>query len=110
MFKGDENLKIDAHLVCPKCSGTHFVIKRETTYLYTYKLDTSITEHWSANEEALPFLFDNRDQLKNKDYLECSECKAQYNCAFDDTDSKIHLTILQKAIRSDYDKNPDFLG
>ena len=103
-------MKINDHLICPKCASTHFVIKRETTFLYTYKLETPITEHWSAEEEALPFLFDNREQLNNKEYLECNKCRAQYAFDFDDTDSKIHLTILQKAIRSDFDKNADFLG
>lgn len=103
-------MKIQNSLVCPKCNGTYFVAKRETTFLYTYKLETSITEHWSAEQEALPFLFDNREQLNNNEYLECTKCKTCYSCEFEDLDSTIHLTILQKAIRSDFDKSPDFLG
>ena len=38
----------------PKCRGTHFTVKREATYLYSYNLE-------NKNSEALPFLFDNRE-------------------------------------------------
>ena len=103
-------MKISKSLVCPKCGGIHFEIKREATYLYTYKLDTPNTESWSSEEEALPFLFDNRDQISNKEYFECLECGARYDCDLEHEKSNIHFTILKKAIRSDLEKNPRFLG
>lgn len=103
-------MKIDEALVCPKCNGTHFEVKREATYLYTYKLDTPATEAWSKEEEGLPFLFDYREQLGNNEYLECEQCHAQYPCDLGSGNSKIRLTILQKAIRSEFENNPGYLG
>lgn len=103
-------MKIKEPLICPKCSGSYFQVKREATYLYTYKLNTPNTEEWSENEEALPFLFDNREKISDNDYLECEQCKEKYPCDLDSKNSKVHFTILQKAIRADYKTNPNFLG
>lgn len=103
-------MRIDEDLVCPKCSGIHFKVKREATYLYTYKLDTPLTDTGPIETEALPFLFDYREQLDNKEYLECEECHAKFPCDLERGNSKIHLTILQKAIRSEFENNPGYLG
>lgn len=103
-------MKIEESLVCPKCNSTHFKVKREATYLYTYKLDTPATKSEAANEEALPFLFDYREQLNNKEYLECEECHSKFPCDLGSGNPKIHLTILQKAIRSEFQNNPGYLG
>lgn len=103
-------MKIEESLICPKCNGHYFQVKREATYLYTYKLNTPDTEQWSENDEALPFLFDNREKISDKDYLECEECKEKYPCDLDSRESKINFTILQKAIRADYKNNPEFFG
>jgi uncharacterized protein YbaR (Trm112 family) len=103
-------MKIDEALICPKCNGTHFKVKREATYLYTYKLDTPVNESGPIEANALPFLFDYREQLGNKEYLECEECHSQYPCDLEIGNPKIHLTILQKAIRSEFENNPGYLG
>lgn len=103
-------MKIDKALLCPRCQGTHFTIKREAAYLYTYRLDTPETEHYSDKEEALPFLFDNRERTSDKQYLQCESCHSQFPCDIEMVDSHIDFTILQKAIRSYYVDNPDFLG
>ncbi len=103
-------MKINQSLNCPKCGSSHFAVKREAAYLYTYKLDTPDTEHWSWQEEMLPFLFDNREQTHDEEYLQCEECGAKYPCQLDLERSHIQLTILQKAIRSDYTEEPGFLG
>lgn len=103
-------MKIDRALKCPKCQGTHFEVKREASYLYSYKLDTPITEHWSKEEEALPFLFDYRELVGDKQYLQCLECHNQYPCDLDLTQPHVQFTILQKAVRSDYVEQPDYLG
>lgn len=64
-----------------------------------------------ASEEAfLPFLFDYREQLDNYEYVECEDCHNRFACNISDPNSKIKLTILQKAIRSDYENNPGYLG
>lgn len=103
-------MRIDEALICPRCSSTHFRVKREATYLYTYKLDTPAAESNSAEEESLPFLFDYREQLYNKEYLECEDCHSRFPCDLENGNPKIHLTILQKAIRSEFENNPGYLG
>lgn len=103
-------LKIDNSLICPKCKGSYFTMKREAAYLYTYKINTPDTGSWSKENEALSFLFDYREQLSDKEYLECEKCKAKFPCDAKLADENIDFTILQKAIRSEYTDNPEFLG
>lgn len=103
-------LKIDQSLFCPKCNSTYFTMKREATYLYSYKIDTPNTETRSKESEGLSFLFDFREQLSDKEYLECEKCKARFPCDIKLADEHIDFTILQKAIRSEYVENADFLG
>lgn len=103
-------MKIDQSLSCPKCSGTYFTMKREAAYLYTYKIDTPDTTQRSKEEDGLSFLFDYREQLSDKEYLECESCKAKFPCELKLADEHVDFTILQKAIRSDYVTNPDFSG
>ncbi|MBC2581380.1 hypothetical protein [Clostridium sp. DJ247] len=85
-------------------------MKREATYLYTYKISTPNTESRSIENEPLPFLFDNREQTDSKEYLECDECGHKYPCVFDRERQKIDMTILRKAIRADHQHYPEFLG
>lgn len=103
-------MKVDKSLTCPKCSGTYFTMKREAAYLYTYKINTPDTGDWSKENDALSFLFDYREQLSDKEYLECQQCKTQYPCDAKLADESIDFTILQKAIRSEYVNNADFTG
>lgn len=103
-------MNINESLKCPKCKGNKFEIKREATYLYTYKLDTPATQEHSKSESALPFLFDNREKIDSKEYLECAECKTRFPCDLDELSGKIHFTILRKAIRADHVTSPGFLG
>ena len=102
-------MKIEETINCPKCNGSRFSVKREATYLYTYKLETSVTGN-SIEEEALPFLFDNREQTGSREYLQCEQCGAQYPCDLDREHDHIQFTILRKAIRADHQANPEFLG
>ncbi|SCG84270.1 hypothetical protein DW1_2710 [Proteiniborus sp. DW1] len=100
----------DKYLVCPECKGVNFEMRREATFLYNYKLDTPLTKNWSEKEKELPFLFDYRELLNSKEYLECINCKTRYSHDFKEGSPKIRLTILQKAIRTDNQENPQFLG
>ncbi|WMM26442.1 hypothetical protein RBU61_07165 [Tissierella sp. MB52-C2] len=102
-------MDINESLICPKCKGVYFEIKREATYLYTYKLETPLTKNWSDEDETLPFLFDNRELLSSNEYIECRNCGAIYPYDLY-SNNKIHFTIVQKAIRSDIIKEPEFLG
>ena len=67
-------------------------------------------ENAEARLNEYPYLFYNREILDSKDYILCSECGSKYPFSFgkDPTESK--MTILRKAIRSDYTENPQFLG
>ncbi len=103
-------MNIDKHLVCPKCNGIYFEVKREATFLYSYKLDTPLTNELNLETDVLPFLFDNREQLNSKEYIKCEDCGANFTCDLNNSNTKIHFTILQKAIQSDYIQNPEFLG
>ncbi|MDR7857235.1 hypothetical protein [Tissierella sp.] len=103
-------MNIDKYLVCPKCNGVHFEVKREATFLYSYKLNTPLTNELSWETDVLPFLFDNREQLNSKEYIICEECGAKYPCDLNSNNTKFQFTILQKSIRSDLVQNPEFLG
>lgn len=103
-------MNINEELVCPKCKGENFEIKHEATYVYTYKIDTVYENKHDEQPENLPFLFDNREQTNFKQYLECKQCGTKYPCSFDKDNETIDLTIMKKAIRSDYIKDPEFLG
>jgi hypothetical protein len=103
-------LNIDKSIICPECQGKHFSIKREATYLYSYKLNTPETEQWSKEKEALPFLFDYREKTNDREYLECEDCHAKFPCSLDLAHTPIDFTILQKAVRSEFAEKPDFLG
>lgn len=103
-------MKINESLICTKCNGTHFTVKREATYLYSYNLDTPETGRWSKDSEALPFLFDSRELVQSHEYLQCEQCGARFPCSLDDGNNTISFTIERKAIRADNATNPEFLG
>jgi DNA-directed RNA polymerase subunit RPC12/RpoP len=103
-------LNINETIECPKCSSKTFEVKREATYLYTYKLDTPASDQHSKSDPALPFLFDNREKIDGKEYLQCKNCGAKYPCDLDELSGKIHFTILQKAIRADHVDSPSFFA
>lgn len=104
------NINEDERLICSRCKNNNFEMKRETTYLYTYDINPS-KQLFEVNEtKTTPFLFDNREQISEKEYLVCKDCGTIYPCHVDKDNNRISLTILQKAIRSDYQQEPEFKG
>lgn len=103
-------MNLSEPLSCPRCNGTHFKMKRQATYVYTYNINTPITEEYTEEGSAIPFLFDNREQTDSKEFLECDNCGKIFPCSFLTDKERISLTILQKAIRSDFKKEPEFFG
>jgi ribosomal protein L40E len=103
-------LRIKESMICTKCNGNHFTVKREATFLYSYKLDTPDTGQWSKDPEALPFLFDYRELIDSHEYLQCEKCGARFPCSLDDRNNTINFTIEGKAVRSDNVNNPEYLG
>ena len=102
-------MKIDEALSCPKCGGGYFTMKREAAYLYTYKINTPEARSRSKENEGLSFLFDYREKLSDKEYLECETCKAKFSCELKLADENVDFTILQKAIRSEYANDAGYL-
>lgn len=103
-------MNIDRALVCPKCTGRCFEVKREATYVYTYMVNTPVMENLSENREGLSFLFDRREKTNSKEYLLCLGCGSKYPCSLEEHDDTVKFTILQKAIRADNVVNPGYLG
>jgi len=103
-------MDLNKHLVCPECKGVYFEMKREATFLYSYKINTPLTGEWSKKDDKLPFLFDSRELIDSREYLECKSCGTKYAHSIEKGSPKIHLTILQKAARVDYQEHPQYLG
>jgi DNA-directed RNA polymerase subunit RPC12/RpoP len=103
-------VRVENDLKCPNCRGIYFKVRREVTYLYTYKLDTPLTAGRPTDKEGLPFLFDDREQINNNEYLQCESCNSRYPCDLEELKNKIDFTIVRKAIRADHVNNPEFLG
>lgn len=103
-------LNIDESLVCPKCNSSHFEMKREATYVYTYEVNPPDMVSDIKETKEVPYLFDNREQINEKEYLICKECNSTFPCTVDRENNKISLTILQKAVRADHQETPEFLG
>jgi hypothetical protein len=97
-------------LKCPKCGGSNFELIREATYLYIYDLDSISNEAWLTKEDSYPFLFNNREQIKEKETLKCKNCSSTFPCSLNKDNKEMKLIIQQKAIRSDHQENPEFLG
>lgn len=103
-------MSTEDHLICPKCQGNRFEMKKEARYLYTYKLDIPLASNWNRQDEPLPFQFHTRDKLSSCEYLQCKDCGECYSSNFDKNLVRGELTILQKAVRSPYTSEPEFLG
>lgn len=103
-------MRIDKELICKKCNSKNFEIKREVTYVYTYKVAPITQSQKSDEDENLPFLFDNREKANSSEFLLCLNCGEKYPYSFNETDESVDLTISQKAIRADNVTNPQYLG
>lgn len=104
------NTTIDNFLQCSKCGISDFEFKREATYIYTYDINPVNLSSEIKGTKEVPYLFDNREQVNEKEYLMCKNCGATYPCSINKDKANISLTILRKAIRSDSQENPEFLG
>lgn len=102
-------MELNNKMTCKNCNSNDFLLKKESTFIYTYKVNVSDIS-FNSNEEDLPFLFDNREEMNLKEYIECNKCQAIYPVNISTNDNKIKLTILQKAIRSDHIDKAEFLG
>ncbi|WP_026478413.1 hypothetical protein [Alkaliphilus transvaalensis] len=102
-------MKLHQEITCPQCLNNGFTAKYESTYVYSYKIEEH-NQGKKSEDDVLPFLFDNREQKDAKQYIECGHCHAQYPCRFTLDSNRIDFTIVQKALRGDYAKEPEFFG
>ena len=109
-MKGVILLEIDEFLVCPECNNKNFTIRREATYVYSYKFNSEEIKKANSRVDELPFLFDNRENTKSSEFVECDNCGLKFPISLEKCNQKINLTILQKAIRSDFVEKPEFFG
>jgi hypothetical protein len=99
-------MKSSFSLVCPVCGAAHFLLKHEASYVYSYCIDAEINPAdadapgLQNKTEFLPFLFDDREQQYDKQYVECRNCGERFPCYFDHWDSRIGLQALQNALRA----------
>lgn len=101
-------MKLGHDLSCKKCNSNNFLLRKESTFIYSYKVN--VTEIGLDDEDYLPFIFDNREEKERREFLECQDCKTTYPVRIEEKNNKIRLTILQKAIRSDHTSKIEFLG
>lgn len=111
IFREDVILvELSDNLVCPKCKSKSFRVEREVTYLYSYKFSSDNLYEANNKTEEYPFLFDNREKCDSQEYIICEECGESYPISLEDRNKRIDFTILRKAIRSDYTKEPQYFG
>lgn len=96
-------------LICPYCNSNSFYIKREATYVYSYKIKREDLEAFD-NDEKLPYLFDNREQTSSNEFIQCENCRKKFPYSSESHRDEIDFTIIQRAIRSDHVDKPEFLG
>ncbi|NLM76139.1 MAG: hypothetical protein GX187_08630 [Clostridiaceae bacterium] len=82
---------------CPACKSRQLIAKYEAKYIYSYIIDSD-SPGILNKKEFYPFLYDKREQVEAKQYIECCECKSQYPCSFTTDNKGINSDILEKAI------------
>ncbi|SHI58300.1 hypothetical protein [Lutispora thermophila] len=100
---------MDGKIACPQCGSNNLIAKFKASYVYSYRIGEHAPEG-ENKDEFLPFLFDNREKVDSKEYLECENCRATFPCDFNEDTRGVSMTILQKAIRSDHTIDPEFYG
>ncbi len=84
--------------VCPACGSSKLTAKYEAKYIYSYIIDSDSPGTLNT-EEFYPFLYDKREQIESKQYVECGSCKTQYPCTFTTDNKGIDSAVLKRAIR-----------
>lgn len=85
---------------CPACCSGELTAKYEARYIYSYIIDSEIPG-LKNTEEFLPFLYDKREQLDARQYIECDACGTKYPCFFTEGNKGIDPKVLQKAMYCD---------
>jgi hypothetical protein len=83
--------------------------KHQATFTYSYKIDTG-EDNLSPDNRNVSFEFDTRENGDSFQYIQCENCGTKFPCDFNLNPDQFDFTILQKAIRSEHTKKPEFLG
>lgn len=89
------------HVVCPVCKAENLELRYQATYEYSYKIDTNAPGVHNT-KELLPYMYDSREQMGAKQYIECKSCGTSYPVYFDKWTEGITSHMIQEAINSSY--------
>ncbi|MBR0600611.1 hypothetical protein [Sinanaerobacter chloroacetimidivorans] len=84
-------------LVCPYCHNNYFHVKYESSFVYSYVIDSD-APGLKNTDEFLSFQYDNREHKDARQYLECQSCWAQFPCSFNQWDKNMGIKDLQAVI------------
>lgn len=62
---------------CPVCKSKDLYFKHEASYVYSYALDSDAPGIKNTDIFS-PYLYDRRDQIKSREYIECDCCKSRF--------------------------------
>lgn len=94
-------------LVCPVCNSNKLMAKYESKFVYAYEIDSDALGAKNTRE-FLPFVYDRREQIEAKEYIECDNCRTQYPCLFSQGKGKIDCEIFNKDVNEAIHENLGF--
>lgn len=62
---------------CPICHSNDLVLRREASYVYSYKLDSDKPGLKNA-DVFLSYEYDKRENINSREYVECNQCGTQF--------------------------------
>lgn len=77
------------------------MLKYQATYEYSYRIDANAPGA-NNSKELLPYMYDRREQMDSKQYIECKSCGTSYPCQFDKWTEGITAQMIQDAVDSAY--------
>ncbi|HEY9058888.1 MAG TPA: hypothetical protein VIO64_00060 [Pseudobacteroides sp.] len=90
-------------IACPSCNSNNLTAKYEAKYVYSYIIDSN-APGLKNDQELLPFLYDNREQVESTQYIKCENCGRQFPCFFSAKSNGIDLNDLQKVLSYDHNE------
>lgn len=84
--------------VCPACNSHKLVARYEAKYVYSYIIDSDNPGRLNT-DEFYPFLYDKRDQVESKQYVECMACGTHYPCTFTTDNTGVNSEVLRQAVQ-----------
>lgn len=67
----------DSKVKCPICNSNDLVLRREASYVYSYKLDSD-KPGLKNSEVFLSYEYDKRENTNSREYVECNRCGTQF--------------------------------